>query len=102
MQVKVIKRQPRPDVGPDLLAGVSRVRVDFTPNALAALLVVLDHVDPGNDDRTLAGELASLEHELYQGLGCQYGADDVNATRYQGRDDLGEGMIYFRKGGAHI
>lgn len=99
--------ESRDDLGPELLNGIKRVRLDLSPNETRALLVLFGKIDHGpdganDDDRTLAGEISSIEDAIYEQFGVLGGRFDISAARYQKRHDLAGGKIRFLKGGAHV
>ncbi len=100
---KVVKRDPEPDRGPNLLEDVKHVDLQLTANEVMALLLVAQRVG-GQPDKTLRGEIDTIKEAIMRALGV-FPMDkrlSQGWRRFMFREDIIGGQVYFKAGGGRF
>jgi hypothetical protein len=100
---KVVKRDPEPERGSNLLEDVKHVNLQLTPNEVMALLLVAQRVG-GAPDKSLRGEIDTIAHAIMEALGVDLMNPRRSAgwRRFTARDDMINGHIHFLAGGGRF
>ena len=100
---KVVKRDPEPNRGPNLLEDVKHIDLQLTPNEVMAFLFVAQRVG-GAPDKSLRGEIDTIKEALMRALGVDPNNPRRNAgwRRFAYRDDIIDGGLHFKAGGGRF